>query len=153
MDAGELVPDELIIALVKQRLGQKDCQERGWLLDGFPRTRAQGLAMQSMGILPDKVFLLDVPDELLVERVTGRRSDPVTGKIYHMKFAPPPQDETILRRLVQRSDDTEETIRTRLKAFHRNISSIVDLYSSILVRVDGTLQKDKVFVAIKNALS
>jgi adenylate kinase len=84
MDNGALVPDKLMVSIVKDRMSHLDVVERGWLLDGFPRTAAQALALKEQGIEPDSFILLDVPDVLLVERCVGRRSDPVTGKIYHM---------------------------------------------------------------------
>ena len=89
MSQGKLVPDEVIIGAVKERLAQPDCQQKGWLLDGFPRTGAQAQALVDAGIHADTFIFLDVPDEDLIERVVGRRADPVTGKIYHMKFSPP----------------------------------------------------------------
>jgi adenylate kinase len=104
------VPDEVIIGVVKDRLLQPDCQTQGWLLDGFPRTKAQAEALASFGVSPSAFVLLNVPDELLVERVVGRRTDPETGKIYHLKYSPPPPDVPV-DRLVQRSDDTEEKIK------------------------------------------
>ena len=84
MDNGQLVPDELITNVVCARLKQKDCAEKGWLLDGFPRTMSQAEALKGAGMNPDCFILLDVPQEVLVERVTGRRTDPETGKIYHI---------------------------------------------------------------------
>ena len=92
MDAGKLVPDELIIDVVCDRLKQDDCIENGWLLDGFPRTKSQADALAAAGMIPDCFVLLDVPEEILIERVTGRRTDPDTGKIYHMTYSPPPAD-------------------------------------------------------------
>ena len=102
MDSGSLVPDDLVIELILNRLRQEDCESRGWLLDGFPRTEAQADALLKAGIIPDVFLVLDVPEEILVERVTGRRTDPVTGKIYHMTFKPPETPE-IAARVVQRS--------------------------------------------------
>jgi len=90
MKAGQLVPDAVIIAMVKERLDMDDCKKNGWLLDGFPRTGAQAAALEEIGVEPDCVILLEVPDEELIKRVVGRRSDPETGKIYHMTFFPPP---------------------------------------------------------------
>merc|ERR1719182_1304040 len=110
MERGELVPDEVIIGIVKDRLAESDCKENGWLLDGFPRTEAQAIALEKAGILPKKVLFLQVPDEMLIERVVGRRSDPETGKIYHLKYSPPENDE-IAARLTQRADDTEEKVK------------------------------------------
>ena len=112
MDNGKLVPDELIINVVTERLKEADCVKHGWLLDGFPRTRAQAQALNSAGMIPDAFILLSVPEEILVERVTGRRTDPVTNKIYHLKFNPPENSE-VTARLVQRSDDTKEKIVSR----------------------------------------
>lgn len=88
MDAGMLVPDAVMIGMVKNRLAQKDCQENGWLLDGFPRTGEQARALTEAGIVPQKVLCLDVPDNVLVERVVGRRTDPETGKASATKEDP-----------------------------------------------------------------
>lgn len=152
MDAGQLVPDELIIDVVCDRLKQPDCLSNGWLLDGFPRTKSQAEALSAAGMIPDKFILLDVPEEVLVERVTGRRTDPVTGKIYHMKFNPPENDE-VADRLVQRSDDTAEKIVVRYREFQANIDSVRSSYEEILVTVDGTKgQKDvseSIFTSLK----
>lgn len=147
MDKGELVPDQVIIGIVQKRLEEKDCVERGWLLDGFPRTKAQAEALAESGIHPDIFILLNVPDELLVERVVGRRSDPQTGKIYHLKFSPP-ENKEIEDRLVQRSDDTKEKIVVRIQNFHKHISEISDYYKSTMVEVDGNSAKDKVFANV-----
>ena len=108
MDSGQLVPDELIIDVICARLKQDDCQTQGWLLDGFPRTKAQADALTKAGMVPDCFLMLDVPEEVLVERVTGRRTDPVTGKIYHMTFKPPETPE-IAARVVQRSGRSPTT--------------------------------------------
>jgi adenylate kinase family enzyme len=110
MDAGKLVPDDLIISMVVARLRQQDVRERGFLLDGFPRTGEQAKALMEAGLGADAFVLLEVPDEVLVERVEGRRSDPQSGKIYHLKFNPPENAE-VAARLVQRSDDTREKVR------------------------------------------
>ena len=125
MDAGGLVPDELIIAIVIARLRAPDCAERGWLLDGFPRTRAQADALEAAGMECDVFVQLDVDPALLVERVTGRRSDPMTGKIYHLKYSPPPDDPELLARLVHRTDDTEEKVSDfyLLRHYHRHHQS------------------------------
>lgn len=137
MDAGKLVPDEIIIRVVKERLLAPDCVETGWLLDGFPRTLAQAMALENAGIHADCFIFLNVPDSILVERVVGRRTDPVTGKIYHMKFNPP-KDVLVMARLTQRSDDTEEKIKVRLEQFHSNVAAVKDCYTSIAIEVDGT---------------
>ena len=150
MDNGKLVPDSLVINLVKERLAQPDCQSDGWLLDGFPRTGEQAKALEEAGIRPDKVILLDVPDEALVERVTGRRTDPETGKIYHMKFNPPPAD--IAARCTQRSDDTEEKVKVRIGAYHENLKSILGAYADVLVRIDGNRDKAAIFTDVVKAI-
>ena len=115
---------------------ESDCVENGWLLDGFPRTSAQADALSDAGITADCFIFLNVPDEILVERVVGRRTDPETGKIYHMKFTPP-DDEEVKARLVQRSDDTEEKVKVRLDQFHANVEAVKDSFSDIMVTVDG----------------
>ena len=138
MDAGKLVPDSVIIGVVKERLTAPDCVECGWLLDGFPRTLAQAMALEKAGIHADAFIFLNVPDSVLVERVVGRRADPLTGKIYHMKFNPP-KEEIVLARLSQRSDDTEEKIKVRLEQFHSNVAAVKDCYTSIAIEVDGTM--------------
>lgn len=151
MDSGKLVPDQLIVDLVRDRLSKEDCKERGWLLDGFPRTRKQALALSGMGVLPDKFIQLDVPDYLLVERVTGRRTDPVSGKIYHLKFSPP-TDPDVAGRLVQRADDTEDTVRNRLQEFHRNAKEVLENYASLVRRFDGAVKPDEIFAEINKYL-
>jgi len=151
MDSGKLVPDDVIIGVVKDRLAEDDCTENGWLLDGFPRTPAQAEALAKSGINPDCFLFLNVPDSLLVERVVGRRTDPVTGKIYHMTFSPP-EDEEILGRLEQRSDDTEEKVKVRLEQFHDNVDAVKGSYSEISVEIDGTAKPDVVATSIKEAI-
>ena len=150
MDAGKLVPDELIIGIVTDRIAQDDCKCRGWLLDGFPRTKAQADALAAEGVSADAFLLLDVPDDILVERVTGRRTDPETGRIYHTTFNPPPEE--IKDRLTQRSDDTAEKIVVRVDAFNDNLASIVDSYKDVMVKVDGVRAPADVFGSIKAAL-
>ena len=127
MESGQLVPDEVIIKIVTERLAEPDCEAKGWMLDGFPRTRGQADALAAAGITADAFVLLDVPDDDIVARVTGRRLDPETGKIYHVKFNPP-EDEEVTARLTQRADDTEEKCRVRLETYNRNISDISVCY-------------------------
>ena len=152
MNSGRLVPDDLIINVVVQRLKQPDCQANGWLLDGFPRTQAQAEALSKLGIVPDSFILLDVPEEILVERVTGRRTDPVTGKIYHLKFNPPENDE-IANRLVQRSDDTEEKIVTRYRDFQNNIDSVKMNYIEKMVVINGSVAQSDVSKQVVSTLT
>jgi len=153
MESGRLVPDEVIIGIVKDRLAEEDCQTQGWLLDGFPRTRAQADALAEAGVAADRFVLLEVPDEMLIERVVGRRLDPETGAIYHLLFFPPPEDAEVLARLVHRADDTEEKARVRLGQYHANIDAIIGCYGDILQKIDGTQAKTDVYQAIVQALS
>lgn len=136
---------------VKDRLDESDCSKNGWLLDGFPRTQAQAKALEEAGISADCFLFLNVPDEVLVERVVGRRTDPETGKIYHMKFSPP-DDEEVLNRLEQRSDDTEEKVKVRLEQFHANVDAVKDSYTEIMVTVDGNRDPTDVSKDIFNAI-
>lgn len=151
MDAGKLVPDEVIIGVVKDRLDESDCVESGWLLDGFPRTPGQAEALADAGVSADCFIFLNVPDDVLVERVVGRRTDPETGKIYHMTFSPP-EDEEVLARLEQRSDDTEEKVKVRLEQFHANVDAVKGGYTDIYVEVDGTKKPDEVLETIVTAI-
>ena len=140
MKSGQLVPDELVIAMVIERIAHKDCLN-GFMLDGFPRTRRQAealaTALDQAGTTLDLVILIEVPDHLILERITGRRSDPETGDIYHIKFKPAPAN--IADRLVQRKDDTEEACRKRLEKYHSETAPIVPFYQQmgLLRRVDG----------------
>jgi adenylate kinase len=150
MDNGALVPDELMVAIVKERMAYMDVQERGWLLDGFPRTAAQAMALKEAEVEPDAFILLDVPDALLVERCVGRRTDPVTGKIYHMTSNPPPAN--IISRLTQRSDDTAEAMGKRIKMYHDNVGSILVFYNSVGRKISGTRSKQDIFSEVKGFL-
>lgn len=152
MDSGKLVPDDVIIGVVKDRLDSDDCKKNGWLLDGFPRTQAQAEALADVGVSADCFIYLDVPDEILVERVVGRRTDPETGKIYHMTFSPP-EDDDVRDRLVQRSDDTEEKVKVRLEQFHANVEAVKGSYSDIIVDIDGTKPPTEVAAAIGSAIA
>lgn len=151
MESGKLVPDELIIDLVCDRLNEEDCKTKGWLLDGFPRTNSQAEELSKRGITPDCFILLDVPEDILVERVTGRRTDPITGKIYHMKFSPPENDE-IRQRLVQRKDDTAETVKIRYQEFNNHINAVKGKYENMLIKIDGSQSKDLVSYVITDSL-
>lgn len=151
MDSGKLVPDDVIIGVVKDRLAEDDCVKNGWLLDGFPRTPAQAEALAKSGISADCFLFLNVPDSILIERVVGRRTDPVTGKIYHMTFSPP-EDEEILGRLEQRSDDTEEKVKVRLEQFHENVDAVKGSYTDIAVEIDGTAKPEDVSKSVAKAI-
>ena len=140
MKSGGLVTDDLVIPIVVERIQQADCAQ-GFILDGFPRTRPQAIALdqalRAARLALDAVVVIEVPDEFIVERITGRRQDPVTNTIYHTKFNPPPAD--VAGRVVQRSDDTEEACRARLKKYHGETAPIVPFYDAqgLLRRVDG----------------
>lgn len=152
MDEGKLVPDEVITSIILERLAEPDCMERGWLLDGFPRTRVQAEALAAHGIICDAFVNLVVPDSVLVERVVGRRSDPQTGKIYHMVFSPP-DDDDVKQRLVQRDDDTEEKVAVRIAAFHANMSGILDIYQSEVIDIDGDRDPKAIWADIRFQLT
>lgn len=155
MRSGALVPDELVIAMVIERIAEPDCRN-GFMLDGFPRTRPQAealdaaLAKAGMGL--DAVVLIEVPDGQIVDRITGRRNDPVTGAIYHIQFKPAPAE--IAGRLVQRKDDTEEACLARLEKYHSETAPIIPFYEAkgILKRVDGVGRPDEIGIRVANAL-
>lgn len=156
MKAGDLVPDEVVIGLVVERIQQADCGP-GFMLDGFPRTRPQAealdAALSAAGLGLDAVALIEVPDSLIVQRIVGRRSDPETGEIYHLEFRPPPAE--VEARLVHRKDDTEEAVSARLGKYHSETAPIVPFYDAagLLVRVDGVGAPDEVELRLKAALS
>ncbi|MGP1518010.1 MAG: adenylate kinase [Ottowia sp.] len=131
MDAGQLVSDELIINLVKERIAQPDCAQ-GFLFDGFPRTIAQAEAMKAAGVKLDYVLEIDVPFDSIIERMSGRRSHPASGRTYHIKFNPPKvpgKDDLTGEPLVQRDDDKEETVKKRLDVYSQQTRPLVDYYS------------------------
>lgn len=156
MNAGTLVGDDIVIGMVRERIAQPDA-ENGFLLDGFPRTVPQAealkVALTDVGLALDVVLLLEVPDQLIVDRITGRRSDPETGEIYHLVFSPPPAE--IAGRLVHRKDDTEEACRTRLGAYHDQTAPLVPFYEGegVLKRVDGVGKPDDVTARIVDVLA
>jgi adenylate kinase len=137
--------------MVKARLAQPDAQTKGWLLDGYPRSAPQGEALAAAGVSPELFILLEVPDEVLIERVVGRRLDPDTGKIYHVKFSPPPEGE-VADRCVTRSDDTEEKARNRLGVFATNVEAVSGLYTAQLKKIDGNRDKAAVFTDVEAAI-
>lgn len=150
MDSGKLVPDECVVDMVKLRLAQPDVQRSGWLLDGYPRSASQAEAIEKEGIRPDVFLLINVPDELLIERVVGRRLDPVTGDIFHLKFKPPPAE--IIPRLTIRSDDTEEKCRVRLSTYHANVEAVLGYYKGKVVEINGNRSMSDVFASIEVAI-
>lgn len=136
MKAGALVPTNLMVDMVKDRLSRDDVRDRGCLLDGFPRTADQAQALADAGIIAERLLLLEVPDEELLERGLGRRVDAETGDIYHLKFRPPPPD--ISHRLIHRSDDQEEAIRRRLQIYRDQIDDVLPHYEGIVTKIDGS---------------
>ena len=135
MEAGELVPDDIIIGLISDRLSMDDARN-GVLFDGFPRTIAQA---EELAMIADvsAVVSIQVPDDSIVRRIVGRRMDPETGEIFHVDFKPAP--ESISNRLIQKKDDNEFTVRNRLKAYHEQTSPLAAWYDNqgILIKVDG----------------
>jgi len=130
MDSGGLVPDDVIIGLVSERIKEADCAN-GFLFDGFPRTIPQAEAMKKAGVNIDYVVEIDVPDAAIVERMSGRRSHPASGRTYHVKFNPPKQegkDDITGEPLVQREDDKEETVLKRLDVYHSQTKPLVKYY-------------------------
>ncbi|MCB9519672.1 MAG: adenylate kinase [Myxococcales bacterium] len=156
MKQGLLVPDAVVIGMVIERIGKADCAH-GFMLDGFPRTAPQAAALDEAlsvaGVSLDAVVLIEVDDSLIVERICGRRSDPATGAIYHLRFNPPPAD--VVDRLVQRKDDTEAACVARLEKYHAETAPIVPFYEAkgILRRVDGVGSPDEVTGRLKSALA
>jgi adenylate kinase len=131
MDAGQLVSDDIIIGLVEERLKQPDCKP-GYLFDGFPRTIPQAEAMQKKKVALDYVLEIDVPDEEIITRMSGRRVHPASGRTYHVKFNPPKaegKDDVTGEPLVQRDDDKEATVRNRLDVYRKQTRPLVDYYS------------------------
>jgi adenylate kinase len=132
MDAGALVSDDIIIGLVKERIAEPDCA-KGFLFDGFPRTIPQADAMKNAGVKIDVVLEIDVPDEAIIERMSGRRTHPASGRTYHLKFNPPKvagKDDLTGEDLVQREDDKEETVRNRLAVYQNQTRPLVEYYSA-----------------------
>jgi adenylate kinase len=130
MDAGGLVSDEIIIGLVKERIAQPDCAN-GFLFDGFPRTIPQADAMKSAGVAIETVLEIDVPDAAIVERMSGRRVHPASGRSYHLKFNPPKvagKDDVTGEDLIQRDDDREETVKNRLAVYQSQTRPLVAYY-------------------------
>ena len=136
MDAGELVSDELIMGLVKDRISRDDCRH-GYLFDGFPRTLGQAEAMQRENIRIDCVVEIVVADEEIIKRLGGRRVHPGSGRVYHVLFNPPQQpgiDDVSGEALVQRQDDTEATVRKRLQVYHEQTAPLVRFYRGLIGR-------------------
>jgi adenylate kinase len=132
MDAGSLVSDDIIIGLVKERIAQPDCAN-GFLFDGFPRTIPQAEAMKNAGVKLDAVLEIDVPDDAIIERMSGRRTHPASGRTYHLKYNPPKvpdKDDVTGEPLIQREDDKEDTVRKRLEVYQNQTRPLVAYYSA-----------------------
>jgi adenylate kinase len=153
MDEGKLVSDDLIIGLVKERIAQSDC-EKGFLLDGFPRTIPQADAMNEAGVAVEHVIEFDVADEVIVERMAGRRVHPGSGRVYHVSYNPPAnegKDDQTGEGLVVRPDDQESTVRDRLSIYHEQTKPLVDYYTALAAqgkcsytKLDGTQPVEEV---------
>lgn len=164
MDSGGLVPDAVIIGLVSERIKEADCAN-GFLFDGFPRTIPQADAMKDAGVGIDYVIEIDVPDSAIIERMSGRRSHPASGRTYHVKFNPPKvtgKDDLTGEDLVQRDDDKEEVVKKRLDVYHAQTKPLVDYYANWAksgatgspkhVKVNGLGEMDAIKQAIFTAL-
>ncbi len=141
INKGNLVPDDIICNMIRARISEKDC-EKGFILDGFPRTIRQAEEAEKMGILVDKVVLLSVPDEKIIERISGRRQCENCGEVYHMIFSKPAKENECDKcggNLICRKDDTEETVKTRLSVYHEKTRPLKDFYEEkgLLVEVVG----------------
>lgn len=163
MDAGELVSDDIIIGLVKERLQQPDCKN-GFLFDGFPRTIPQAEALEQAGIPIDAVVEIVVPDEVILERMSGRRVHVASGRTYHIRFNPPKvegKDDVTGEDLVQRPDDKEETVKKRLQVYHSQTEALVGFYQNLsksgknntrYIKIDGVGDVKEVSRRIFDAL-
>jgi len=139
MDAGALVPDDIIIGLVKERIARNDCA-KGFLFDGFPRTIAQAEALKKTGVRIDAVVEIDVDDNEIIKRMSGRRVHLASGRTYHVVFNPPKvegKDDQTGEDLIQRDDDREETVRKRLTVYHEQTAPLIGFYSSWADSGDG----------------
>jgi len=165
MDKGQLVPDDIMIPLVKERIESHDCGN-GFLFDGFPRTIPQADALKNADIFINYVINIVVPDEMIIERLTGRRSHPASGRVYHIKYNPPVvagQDDETGDLLVQRDDDKEETVRKRLAVYHQQTEPLVEYYRNWAesnqpngpqyYAINGTDNVDHIRLAIHNVLT
>jgi len=162
MESGGLVTDDIIIGLVKERITEKDC-EGGFLFDGFPRTIPQAEAMEDAGVEIDIVLEIDVPDDEIVRRLSGRRVHLDSGRVYHLDFNPPVNeglDNETGEPLVQRKDDEEDTVRKRLELYHEQTKPLVNFYQEMekkagkvrFIKIDGTRSINEIVADIKQSL-
>lgn len=162
MDSGGLVTDDIIIDLVKDRIQEDDCNS-GFLFDGFPRTIPQAEALRDAGVDIDVVLEIDVPDDEIVKRLSGRRVHLDSGRVYHVEFNPPAQeglDDETGEPLIQRDDDTEETVRKRLSVYHEQTLPLVSFYTEMeknsgavkFIKINGTASIEVIVADIKQNL-
>ena len=155
IDQGKLVPDEVVVGIVKERLSQDDCKN-GFILDGFPRTIPQAEALTQAGVEIDKVVSLEVDDEVIVERLTGRRECKACGTPYHIKNKPVPENGKCVcgGEIIQRDDDNEETIRNRMKVYHEQTEPIKEYYASLgkVISIDSSRTVEETNKAVSKAL-
>ena len=143
MESGALVSDDIILGLMQERLAKPDC-EKGFLLDGFPRTIPQAEALKATGIHIDFVLEISVPDEEIVTRISGRRVDPNSGRTYHIVYNPPKvagKDDVTGDPLIQRDDDKEDVVRNRLKVYHAQTEALVKFYGDLAASGDASAPK------------
>jgi adenylate kinase len=161
MEAGQLVPDDLTIRVVRERTGRDDCKH-GYILDGFPRTPAQAAMLEKLAVEQGKkiqAILVDVPLELLEKRMTGRRTCPVCGEIYNVYFKPPKVDEVCDLHpdtpLTHRADDNPETVQARLRTFEEQTRPLLEFYrkANLLHRVDGTRAPEEIYGEIERIVT
>jgi adenylate kinase len=156
MDQGALVPDELVIGLLKERIAKPDCQD-GFILDGFPRTIPQAEALDSSDVEIDKVINFNVPDDVVIRRITGRRTSKSTGKIYNVypDCAPNPPEGHPEEDLLQRDDDKEEVVKNRLIQYREMTAPLVDFYKEkdLLVDIKADAPLEEIIDSVKKELS
>ncbi|MBF8999815.1 MULTISPECIES: adenylate kinase [Vibrio] len=162
IDAGQLVSDDIILGLIKERIAQDDC-EKGFLLDGFPRTIPQADGLKELGVNVDYVIEFDVADDVIVERMAGRRAHLASGRTYHVVYNPPKEegkDDVTGEPLVVRDDDKEETVRARLNVYHTQTAPLIEYYgkeaaagNTKYLKFDGTKAVEEVSADIEKALS
>ncbi|AXA33988.1 adenylate kinase [Francisella adeliensis] len=164
LDAGQLVSDEFIIKIVKDRISKADCKN-GFMLDGVPRTIVQAEKLDELGVNIDYIVEVDIADELLIERITGRRVHPASGRTYHIRFSPPKiqnKDDITGDDLITRTDDNEATVKERLSVYHQQTSPLINFYKNFnglntkapkYIKVNGDQAVEKVSQDIFNKIS
>ncbi len=156
MNSGGLVSDDIVSAMLAERIKADDCK-KGYILDGYPRNVSQAQGLESIVGSLDKVICYEVNDNVIVDRMSGRRSCPKCGKMYHIKYNPPKTEgvcDACGEKLIQRDDDNEETVKNRLKVYHENTAPVIDYYDNkgILLKTSGVGDIDEIFNNVVNAL-